>query len=146
MPDTRVSRTVITIGPTIPARDGSMRELDRPHDVTGLDIEPLADPARADALVAQCIERLDLPTFPVDPPTVFVTVHEDASGAPKVAFVMNPEPTAVLATVSLGAGLRSIVDLLPRTRDAARIDAPAGGGGFVIEVPARTARIFAVVD
>lgn len=133
----------VTIGPSVPSRDGSMRELDRPHDVSGLDLEPLTDPARADALVAQYIEKLDLPTFPVDPPTVFVAVHEDEGGAPKVAFVMNPEPTAVLATVGLGADVRSIVDLLPRTRDVTRIDTKPGG--FVIELPARTVRMFAIV-
>ena len=133
----------MTIGPTLPSRDGSMRELDRPHDVSGLDLEPLGDPARADALVAHYIEKLALPTFPVDPPTVYVAVHEDETGAPKVAFVMNPEPTAVLATVGLGANVRAIVDLLPRTRDAARIDAQPGG--LVVEVPARSARVFSVV-
>ncbi|MBX3230515.1 MAG: beta-galactosidase [Labilithrix sp.] len=141
--DAHARGTAVTIGPSIPSRDGSMRTLDRPHDVGGLDLEPLDDPARADALVARYVDELGLPTFPVDPPTVHVTVHEDDAGAPQVVFVMNPEPTAVLATVGLGANVRSIVDLLPRSRDAARIDAQAGG--FVIEVPARSARMFSVV-
>jgi beta-galactosidase len=134
--------TPVTIGPTVPQRDGAMRRLDRPHDVTGLELEPLDDPARADALVARFVEELRLPTYPVDPSTVFVTVHEDAEGTPKVAFVMNPEPQAVLATVGLGPRPRAIVDLLPRTREPARIEAQAGG--FVVEVPARTARMFAI--
>ena len=95
-------------------------------------------------MVAKYIEELGLPTFPVDPPTVYVALHEDGAGVPKVAFVMNPEPAGVLATVSLGANVKALVDLLPRTREPARIEAK--GGGFVIEVPARTARMFAVIS
>ena len=73
---------------------------------------------------------------------VFVTLHEDEKSAPRVAFVMNPEPEAVLATFSLGKKARVLVDLLPRGRDASRIELKPGG--FVVEVPARTARMFAV--
>ncbi len=136
--------TRVTIGPTVPHRDGSMRVLDRPHDISGLELEALEDPARADALVAKYVEELGLPTFAVDPPTVFVAVHEDADGIPRVAFVMNPEPTAVLATVGLGANVHTLKDLLPRTREPARIEARPGG--FMIEIPARTARMFAIED
>ena len=140
--DAQARGVAVTIGPTVPLRDGSMRLLERPHDVRGLEVEPLEDPARADALVARFVESLGLPSFPCDPPTVFVTVHEDAEGTPRVAFVMNPEPEAVLATVGLGPEARAIVDLLPHTREPARIESQAGG--FVIEVPARTARMFAI--
>jgi len=135
-------RTRVTIGPTIPTRDGTMRALERPHDVRGLDVEPLSDPARADALVARYVEELELPSYPVDPATVFVTLHEDAAGTPRVAFVMNPEPETVLATVGLGPRARVLVDLLPRTQKAPRIEAQPGG--FVVEVPPRTARMFRI--
>lgn len=131
----------VTIGPSVPRRDGSMRLLERPHDVTGLEVEPLDDPARADALVARYIEELGLPTFPVDPPTVFVTLHEDAEGTPKVAFVMNPEPHTTLATVGFGKKVRALVDLVPRGREK-RIEPQPGG--FVVEIPGRTVRMFAV--
>lgn len=141
--DAKARKTAVTIGPTVPERDGSMRLLDRPHDVGGLELEPLTDPANADALVARYVAELGLETFPVDPITVFASLHEDETGAPKVAFVMNPEPTAVLATVGFGPNVKALVDLLPRGREAARVDAKAGG--FVIEVPARSARMFAVV-
>lgn len=140
--DAQARGVAVTIGPTIPERDGAMRLLERPHDVSGLDVEPLDDPARVDALVARLIERLGLPTFPCDPPTVHVTVHDDADGTPRVAFVMNPEPGAVLATVGVGPRARALVDLLPHTREPARIE--RAGGGFVVEVPARTARMFAI--
>jgi hypothetical protein len=53
---------------------------------------------------------------------------------------MNPEAEQVLATVGLGKGVRAIVDLLPHTRDPRRIEPQAGG--FVIEVPPRSARMF----
>jgi beta-galactosidase len=140
--DAQARGVAVTIGPSVPRRDGSMRLLERPHDVRGLEVEPLEDPARADALVARFVENLELPTFPCDPPTVYVTVHEDNQGIPRVAFVMNPEPEAVLATVGLGPEARAIVDLLPHTREPARIESQAGG--FVIEVPARTARMFVI--
>jgi beta-galactosidase len=144
----------VTIGPTVPERDGSMRHLDRPHDTSGLVVEPLEDPARADALVARFVEELGLPTFPVDPPGVFVTLHharererereregEAERAVPKVACVMNPEPQTVLATVGLGTQVRALVDVLSKSRDPDRIEARPGG--FVVEVPARTVRIFA---
>jgi beta-galactosidase len=137
----RRAGAAVTIGPSVPDRDGAMRVMAVPHDASGLDVEPLDDPARADALVARYIEELALPTFPVDPADVYVTVHEDASGAPRLAFVMNPEPQAVVATVGVGRA-RALVDLLPRGRDAVRIEARAGG--FVVEIPARTVRMFRI--
>jgi beta-galactosidase len=137
----RESGVAVTIGPRVPSRDGSLRPLDRPHDVRGLELEPLEDPARADALVARYIDERALPTFPTDPADIHVTLHEDADGVPRVAFVMNPDEHAVVATVGLGK-VRALVDLLPRTREPVRIEAQAGG--FIVEVPARTVRMFAV--
>jgi beta-galactosidase len=137
----RDAGVAVTIGPNAPDRDGSMQKLDKRHDVRGLALEPLEDPARADALVARYVEELSLPTFPVDPPTVFVSVLEDREGTAKVAFVMNPEPNPVVATLGVGKA-KTLVDLLPKGRDAARIEAQPGG--FVVEVPARTVRMFAI--
>lgn len=131
---------VVTIGPRVPTRDGSMRDIGG-HDVGGLEIERLEEPACADALVARHVDELGLPAFPVDPPDVHVTVHEDASGTPRVAFVMNPTARAILATVGLGRS-RVLVDLLPHGRDRRRIEAQ--NGAFLVEVPARTVRLFAI--
>ena len=67
-----------------PSARASRRATDRcarcpaPHDITGLEVEPLDDGARADELVAKRIEELGLPAFPVDPEDVKMTVHEDA--------------------------------------------------------------------
>ena len=133
----------VTIGPRIPERDGSMRVLAKPHDVRGLEVEALVDPSHADVLVARRIDELSLPAYPVDLPDVHVTLHEDEHGVPVVAFVMNPTDKTVLATVGLGR-TRAIVDLLPRPRATNRIEPHIGTGAFVVEVPARTARMFSV--
>ncbi len=135
---------VVTIGPHIPMRDGSMRELQKPHDVSGLEIEPLEDPSGADALVARRIDELSLPAYPVDPPDVHVTLHEDEDGVPRVAFVMNPTAASVVATVGFGRLARALVDLLPRPRAKSRIEPEDGTGAFIVEVPARTVRMFSV--
>lgn len=154
----------VTIGPRVPSRDGTMRELDRPHDVAGLEIEPLEDPSRADALVARYVAERGLQAFTSDTPDIHVALHEDDDGVPRVAFVMNPTPKSVSATVGLGKA-RTLVDLLPpRGRESShmRIGGPHSGrdsvrsmravqtridaqpGGFVVEIPARTVRMFAV--
>ncbi len=134
---------VVTIGPHVPHRDGAMRELPKPHDVQGLEVEPLEDPSHADALVGRRIDELELPAFPVDPPDIHVTLHEDSQGVPRVAFVMNPTAENVAATVGFGGLARALVDLLPRPRAKSRLE-PGSSGAFVVEVPARTVRIFAV--
>jgi beta-galactosidase len=132
----------VTIGPRVPTRDGAMRELTKPHDARGLELEALDDPSRADVLVARRIAELSLPAYPVDVPDVHVALHEDDDGVPRVAFVMNPTDKPVVATVGLGK-TRVLVDLLPRPRAVNRIEPHAGTGAFIVEVPARTVRIFA---
>jgi hypothetical protein len=72
---------------------------------------------------------------------VHVAVHQDEAGTPRVAFVMNPTSQAAFATVSLGKA-RALVDLAPRARMVSRIEATVGA--FGVEIPARTARIFAI--
>ena len=134
---------LVTIGPRVPDRDGSMRLVAKPHDVRGLEVEALHEPSRADALVARRIDELGLPAYPVDVPDVHVTVHDDEEGVPRVAFVMNPTPKPVVATVGLGR-TRVLVDLLPRPRAVSRIEPHAGTGAFVIEVPPRTVRMFSI--
>jgi beta-galactosidase len=130
----------VTIGPRVPSRDGSMREMPAPHDTTGLEVEPLDDGARADELVARHIQELGLPAFPVDPEDVKMTVHEDATGAPRVVFVMNPTARDLTARVSV-RGARSLVDVLNPDRSDARI--VRGIAGFEVHVPSRTVRMFA---
>jgi beta-galactosidase len=138
----------VTLGPRVPERDGSMRLMRVPHDVTGLEVEPLDDAARADALVARRIEELSLPTFPVHPDGAFVCVHEDDDGAPRVVFVMNPTAHDMPAKVSL-RGVRVLHDLLVPESEAGGASGPHARierhvGAFEVVVPARTVRMFAV--
>lgn len=120
----------VTIGPRVPERDGSFRRLTTPYDVKGLEIEPLTDVARADALVARRIEELSLPTFTCDPPDVFVAVHDDASGTPRVVFVMNPTSEIRDAHVSV-PGVGSLVDAIPSS--AGPITWETGGARVPLE-------------
>jgi beta-galactosidase len=142
----------VTIGPRIPARDGAMRLLPAPYDTTGIDVEPLDDIARADVLVARRIEELSLPAYPVDPDDIYVSVHEDSKG-PRVVFVMNPTEATVVAKVALPASVTVLTDLIDTSHRAISRSAPPSsrdqkiarhGGGFSIELPSRTVRMFAV--
>lgn len=131
----------VTIGPSLPQRDGSMRRMSKPHDTRGLELEPLEDLARADALVAKRIEELGLPTYPVDPQSTYVCVHEDDEGAPRVVMVMNPTAEEVVVKFAL-VGALCLEDLL--ARDPTTID--RAGGGFELSVPARTVRMLSVTQ
>jgi beta-galactosidase len=126
---------VVTIGPRVPDRDGSMRLLEAPLDVNGLEVEPLDDLARAGALVAKRIDQLALPTYPIDPPDAHVCVHHDADGNARLAFVMNPAAAPIVARVALPADAE-IEDALDGER-IARVR-----GAFEIPVDGRTVRMF----
>jgi beta-galactosidase len=130
----REAGVVVTLGPRIPELDGAMRPLRRPVDITGLEMEPLDDMARADALVARRIDELALPTWPVDPVDAHVAVHEDEAGTPRVVFVMNPTGQDVIARLSL-AGVGALVDALGDGR------APRAAGAIEVSVPARHVRM-----
>ena len=129
---------IVTIGPRTPELDGSMLPLAKPADVTGFEIEPLDDVARADVLVARRIDDLALPTWPTDPIDAHVSVHEDASGAPRVVFVMNPTAEDLAVRVSL-PGIDVLVDALDEEKRVVRTK-----GAFEVQVPGRTVRMFAV--
>jgi beta-galactosidase len=131
------ARAKVTIGPSIPERDGSMRRLRAPLDATGLEIEPLDDITHADALVARRIEELALPTYPVDPHGAYVCVHEDEAGAPRVAILMNPMAHEVTAKVAL-PGVSTLVDVLKDGRIA------RSAGAFEVPLESRGVRMFAV--
>ncbi len=77
---------------------------------------------------------LDLQGFQCAPEGVTLTVHRDASGQPRVAFLINASPRALLAEVSL-PGVARAVDALDgtefRARDA-RLEVP---------LPAQTVRL-----
>ncbi len=125
----------VTIGPRVPDHDGNFRVFSTPLDVRGLELEPLADASRADALVARRIEELKLPTHVCDPADAFVSIHEDANGNPRVLFVMNPSSEDLVVHVSIAENLE-LEDLMsshgPIRREA---------GGALVPVKARTIRM-----
>jgi beta-galactosidase len=129
---------VVTLGPRAPERDAAMRPLRRPVDVAGFEIEPLEDLARADALVAKRIDELGLPTWPVDPIDAHVTIHEDAHGVARVAFVMNPTAGDLAVRVSV-AGVDALVDATGGGGRVAR-----SGGALEMTVPARSVRMMEI--
>ena len=133
----------VTVGPAVAERDGAMRPIGHAHDVAGLEIEPLGDRARADALVARFIEELDLPTHTIDPGDAFVSVHEDAAGAPRVVFVMNPTDEPVEAHVGLPDAVRELVPLWP-ARGPEEAHVARKVGGFEVHVGPREARALEV--
>jgi beta-galactosidase len=130
----RQSGVLVTMGPRVPELDGGMQPLLLPVDVTGFEIEPLEDMARADALVARRIDDLELPTWPIEPIDVHVTVHEDVAGLARVVFLMNPTLADVVARTSL-AGIGALSDALGEGRIA------RSGGTLEVSVPARSVRI-----
>jgi beta-galactosidase len=137
------NRVRVTVGPSVSERDGAMRSVTPAHDTHGLEIEPLGDRARADALVARFIEELDLPTYPVDPPDAYVAVHEDEEGVPRVVFVMNPTDEPVEARVGLPESARELVPLWP-TRADEESHMARKVGGFEVHVGAREVRMLEV--
>jgi beta-galactosidase len=138
--------TIVTVGPSIPDRDGSMRRVSVPHDASGLEVVPLEDATRADALVAKRIEQLGLPTFAVDPAEAFLTVHEDRRGVAKVAFVMNPTPRELVAKVAIPGAAR-LTDALKLRTGRAGIAEPRiarVAGSFEVFLDARSVRMFTI--
>jgi len=136
----------VTVGPVIPDRDGSMRRLAHPHVTEGLELEPLLNAARADALVARRIEELGLPTYLVDRAEAYVAVHEDTSGVPKVAFVMNPTPgdLSVRIAIERAAALHDLLPPHPTKHAVHERRFTRVAGSFEVTVPARTVRMLAV--
>jgi beta-galactosidase len=138
----------ITIGPYEPVFDGSMRPLAEPYDLArlqpiladGAEGSPVvhSDPASADAAVARAIEILKLPTFACDPDGVFATVHEDAEGKARVAFLINPGSGELVARVALGEGIRAAVDVIDEMRfEGSR-------GAFEVQMRPRSVRMLAL--
>jgi beta-galactosidase len=128
---------IVTLGPRVPELDGAMRPLKHRVDVTGFEIEPLEDIARADALVARRIDELGLPTWPVDPVSAYGAVHEDSAGSPRVVFVMNPTESDQIARLSL-AGVDALVDVVSGGRVG------RAGGALEVAVPARFVKMMVV--
>jgi beta-galactosidase len=134
----------ITLGPRAPLFDGAFRTLEVPHDLARLGedphLGPVIDdvPAAADAAVSRAIEALALPTYACDPEGVFVTVHEDADGVPRVLFVLNPGDRDIVARVSAGHERARATDVLDDTTFESQ------SGTLEIRMKPRTVRMLAM--
>lgn len=110
---------LITLGPREPVLDGAMRPLAGPLDVSRLKAShpgaPLVihdDPKAAHAAVSRTIDALGLPTTECDPEGIYATVHEDAAGAPRVMFLLNPGASDVVARVTVAPTVTRATDVL----------------------------------
>src|SRR5690606_31706738 len=91
---------VVVFGPQMPGLDLKMRRqlFEVPRGGRRASVQSAEDAARVVAELARDLE-LAAP-FPVEPRPLEITVHEDSSG-PRVLFVMNPDPRALKASVTL---------------------------------------------
>ena len=136
---------LITLGPREPVRDGALRPLAEPFDLTrlrrGQQSLPLVladEPAAADDAVSRAILELSLPTYACDPEGIYTTVHEDAEGRARVLFVINPGDADVVARVSIGGAATRAVDVI----DDAVFEAQRGA--FEVRMKPRTVRMLAL--
>jgi beta-galactosidase len=135
-------RRAVSLGPHYPERDASMRPLRL----------PVALPSRANSdvptligLSASSVERavaraqaaLELRAFEIEPADVRVTLHQDASGRPKVAFALNPTASPLRASIP-AFGALSVVDALDGERIVARADR------IDLSIPGHSVRMLAV--
>jgi beta-galactosidase len=133
----------VTIGPRVPARDGSLRALAEPLDPSGFDLVPMTGPhpgvdrVAIGAQIDDAIRALDLPVWTVSPKTVSVTVHEDAENSPRVLFIVNPAPASAEVTIALRRRA-TLTDLF----DGDRYDCPENG--TLLFVPGRTVRMLRI--
>ncbi|MCU0684699.1 MAG: beta-galactosidase [Polyangiaceae bacterium] len=131
----------VTLGPRPPERDGAMRRLDPPPDLGRVRLlkgeRGAFGPSRAavDREVARAIEALSLPTYACTPAGVHATAFEDAAGALRAAFVLNPGPDDLVARVVL-PGVVGARDLLEGS------SFEAAEGLLEVRMPPRRARFF----
>jgi beta-galactosidase len=133
----------ITIGPRVPARDGSLRPFPEPLDRSGMHLVPMSGPhpqidgTLIDEEVEAALLGLELPVWTIRPKAVSLAVHEDGEKTPRVLFVINPTPLNEEATVVLDRRA-TLTDMF----DQSRHDCPEDGG--VIFAPARSVRMFRI--
>ena len=127
----------VTIGPRPVERDGSFVRC--AADLGEFEMLQTSTPATADGAVARAIEELDLTCHPCDPDGIHATVHHDAAGVARVAFVINPTSADVVAHVSLGSD--------GRWRDVLEDDETTSSAGLLeLRVRPRTVRMLALVE
>lgn len=127
----------VTIGPSLPQRDGNFQPLTEPYSADTLEIVPLEDAADVDRLVAKRIEELELPTYTATPDDIHVTVHHAPNGTLRAVFVMNPTREKINARIALPQVAR-MVDRLEPSRPTLQ----KRHGVFELVMEPRTIRLF----
>lgn len=128
---------MVTVGPTLPERDGNFQALSEPFSAEGLEIVPLDDAAEIDRLVSRRIEELGLPTYTVTPDDVHVTVQHDRHGILRAVFVLNPSAQKITARIAI-PHIGTLFDAL----DGSQRNVARRHGVFEIAIEPRTARLF----
>jgi beta-galactosidase len=113
----------VSIGPHPATRDAMYRPLGEPFTLPALagvpDLLGL-DEASLRAAVRAAKSALGLPSLECSPDAAFVTVHQDDTGAARVAFVINPTAHALRAELSL-PGITRALDALDGSEFRARV-------------------------
>jgi beta-galactosidase len=129
---------VVTVGPRIPSRDGSMQTLATASVTCDLELEPLLDRADVERLVAKRIDEMHLPCITAMPEHVYVTVHDGMEG-PALVFVMNPTTEKRATSISVPGALALRDALFPDFICSRSL------GAFALDLEPRTVRVFEVV-
>ncbi|HEY4158013.1 MAG TPA: beta-galactosidase, partial [Polyangiaceae bacterium] len=132
------SGRALTLGPHAVERDAVFRPLATPfplsNHATVVGQLPL-DEARIAEAVRDAKVKLSLDSLACRPRDVFATVHRDARGEPRVAFLINPNAEARRATLEL-PGVARLVDAL----DGAEFH--ASFRAIELALPPHTVRMF----
>jgi beta-galactosidase len=102
----------VSLGPRWPERDAMMQPLGRPPKLEkrGNGVAPLLDANQLSDQVERARSKLELPSLGSEPDGVFVTLHADQSGTPRVAFVLNPTESGHSVRLALKADARDALD------------------------------------
>jgi beta-galactosidase len=124
-------------------RDGALRPLDRralpePSAQSKVALFLGSDESRLGALIDQALARLRIASLVAEPHELYVTVHSDAAGKPRVAFAINPSERDLDARLELGTD--SAVDALDGEPIHAR------QGGLELSVARRSVRMLELVS
>jgi len=113
----------ISIGPHLATRDAIYRPLTEPFSIPppiGVPSLLHLDETALREAVVSAKRALDLPSIECSPDAAFVSVHRDAVGTARVAFVLNPSLQSLRAELSL-PGITRAVDALDGTEFRARV-------------------------
>jgi beta-galactosidase len=129
-------RAALSLGPFAPERDHLMRPRTIPLPAAHGDVPALLvnDAAAIERAVGIAQRALSLPCHAASPAEVFVTLHTDGTGRPRVLFVLNPSDHEVRATVDAGAAEYAVDALDEQTFRAKE-------GQFELVVPKQTVRM-----